>query len=209
VTTAAKKRAASKKPLVRGEVVVRGVLRAALEELAQHGYRGMRIEDVAVRAGVNKTSVYRRWPSKDELIRDALLGVVEAGFYATPPDTGSLRGDLLEMARRGQQLLRTPEGRGVLRVLLADGADPVVSGLARSIQKAREALPRSIIEGAIARGELPEGVDGEMVIEVIRAVVRDRQFIQDLKADEAFLDRLLDLVLHGALAVRTARHRNS
>lgn len=196
--------------------MVRRVLRAALEELAEYGYRGMRIEDVAARAGVNKTSVYRRWPSKEELVRDALLSIVEAGIDPALPDTGSLRGDLLEMARRASNVARSPEGRGVLRVLLAEGADPVVSSIARSLQKAREALPRSIIEHAIERGELPADVDVAMVIEVLRATVRDRLFIQAERVDEAFLTRLLDLLLHGAIGApkparagrRRRAHRN-
>src|SRR5262245_16386487 len=67
------KRSGGKGPLVRGEAVVRGILAAALEELARTGYGALRIEGVAARAGVNKTTVYRRWATKENLVRAALL----------------------------------------------------------------------------------------------------------------------------------------
>jgi hypothetical protein len=62
----------SKPPLVRGEAVVQKILEAAREELATVGYRGFRIEEVAARAEVNKTTIYRRWPAKADLVREAL-----------------------------------------------------------------------------------------------------------------------------------------
>src|SRR5262245_2839968 len=88
-------RAGGKSPLVRGEPVVRGILGAALTELARTGYGALRIEDVAARAGVNKTTVYRRWSTKEDLVRAALLSITNDRF--TPPNTGSLRTDLLQI----------------------------------------------------------------------------------------------------------------
>src|SRR4051794_31864923 len=82
-----------RRPLVRGEPVVRGVLGAALEELGRRGYGALKIDDVAMRAGVNKTTVYRRWPTKEDLVRAALLSITADRFVI--PDTGSLRSDLL------------------------------------------------------------------------------------------------------------------
>ena len=79
----AKRGAAKKRALVRGEPVVRGILAAALEELASAGYRALRIEDVATRAGVNKTTVYRRWPTKEDLVRaEADAAAAEAAAHA-------------------------------------------------------------------------------------------------------------------------------
>src|SRR5262245_40170336 len=99
------RRSEGRGPLVRGEAVVRGVLTAALEELGQTGYGALRIEDVAARAGVNKTTVYRRWPTKEDLVRAALLAMTVDKFVV--PNTGSLRGDLLEMARRMVAMTQT------------------------------------------------------------------------------------------------------
>ena len=68
---------------------MQGVLSAVLQELSRVGYRGLRIEDVALRAGVNKTTVYRRWPTKIELVRAAL--VCDSTCRIPHPDTGTLR----------------------------------------------------------------------------------------------------------------------
>ena len=67
-----------KRELVRGEPVVQRVLDATIAEMARVGYRALRIEDVAARAGVNKTTVYRRWPEKGALLREALAAMGKA-----------------------------------------------------------------------------------------------------------------------------------
>src|SRR5512138_898011 len=72
----------------RSERVVRDVLAAAAAEMARVGYVALRVEDVAARAGVNKTTVYRRWPTKADLVRDVLCGL--GGDQHEAPDTGSL-----------------------------------------------------------------------------------------------------------------------
>src|SRR5262245_66483 len=115
------KRSRGRAPLVRGEPVVRGVLAAALEELGRTGYGALRIEDVAARAGVNKTTVYRRWPTKEDLVRAALLSITADQFVV--PNTGSLRTDLLAIARGMVAMARSCEGQGLMRMLIAEGPD--------------------------------------------------------------------------------------
>src|SRR4051812_1829696 len=78
--------------------VVNEVMSATLEVFAQHGYAGLTIEAVALLAGVNKTTVYRRWPSKVELLGAALVSLRDE--EPEPPDTGSLREDLLQLLRQ-------------------------------------------------------------------------------------------------------------
>src|SRR5579863_7338677 len=69
------------------------VLEATLDELVESGYAGMTVQGVAARAGVNKTSLYRRWGSKGGLLADALLS--SSSDLTDPADTGNLRQDLL------------------------------------------------------------------------------------------------------------------
>src|SRR3954470_1700921 len=85
----------------RSEQVVRRVLDAAIVELARSGYHGFRMDVVAASARVNKTTIYRRWPSRAALIT-ALVDRMRAPLRESPlPDTGSLEGDLVEaFARR-------------------------------------------------------------------------------------------------------------
>ena len=144
-----KKAAPKRRAFVRGEPVVRGVLSATLEELSRVGYERMRIEDVAARAGVNKTTVYRRFTTKEELVRAALMGVTRSA--TTAPNTGSLRGDLLEHMRRKVSRVASPEGQMVVRMLAAEPNDSELFTIAKSIHKAHASVPRSILESAAAR----------------------------------------------------------
>jgi AcrR family transcriptional regulator len=187
-----------KRTLVRGEPIVRGVLAAALEELAAVGYAALRIEDVATRAGVNKTTVYRRWPTKQDLVRAAFRSITVD--RAITPNTGSLRGDLLAIARHISAQASSPEIRGLRRLLMAEDPDSELTAIARSIRESMEALPRPVIEAAVARGELAPGIDATLVFPVLVASLHHRLRLERHPVDEGFLVRLVDLLLLGALA---------
>ncbi len=184
--------------LVRGEPVVQRVLGAALEELARVGYGALRIEDVASRAEVNKTTVYRRWPTKADLVQAALLSIAKDRMKA--PETGSLRTDLLEIARHKVATFSTCEGQCLMRMLLTEGPSSELVTIARSLRKAYEAVPRSVVEAAQARGELQPGVDPVLLFDVLIAALH-RQLVMEREAvDDAFLRRLVDMLLLGVLA---------
>lgn len=186
------------KALVRGEPVVRGVLAAALSEVARAGYHGLRIEDVAARAGVNKTTVYRRWPSKQELIRDALMSL--AGETFAVADTGSLRSDMLAIARKMTALAAQPEYQGLFRMFVGEADDAELAEIVRSLRASFEASPRKIVAAAEARGEIAPGADACLLFDVLAAALNRRLFLERTPADEDYLQRLVDLLLHGALA---------
>jgi AcrR family transcriptional regulator len=189
--------ATAKRALVRGEPIVHGVLCAALEELARMGYRALRIEDVALRAGVNKTTIYRRWPTKIELVRAALAS--DARCKIVLPQTGSLRSDLLAIGRTFVGLASSPEGQSVIRMLVAEGCDAEVAGLEKSLRTTFEAVPRAIVASAEARGELPPGVDHLLIFEAFVGAIHHRIFMMKETVSEAFLGRLVDVILLGAL----------
>jgi AcrR family transcriptional regulator len=184
-------------PQARGEPVVRGVMEATMAELAGTGYNALRIEDVAARARVNKTTVYRRWPTKEELVRAALLSVTSGRFG--PPETGSLRTDMLAMARNMVSVIGSCEGQGLFRLVLAAGPDSELMAIARSLKAAHEAVPRAVLEAAAARGELVPGVDAMLLVSALVATVKERLFTDREAVDESFLVRLVDLLLYGAM----------
>jgi AcrR family transcriptional regulator len=192
------KRRPKPRALVRGEPVVRGVMEATMEELAHTGYGALRIEDVAARAGVNKTTVYRRWPTKEELVRAALQSLTAGRFVA--PNNGSLRADMLEIARAMVAMCSSCEGEGLFRMILAAGPDSELMAIAKSMKKANEALPRSVIERAEARGELVPGVDALLLFHVLVSAVHHRIWMEREAVNEAFLVSLVDLLLYGATA---------
>jgi AcrR family transcriptional regulator len=95
----------------RDERADRAILAAALELMAEHGVRDLRMDDVAERAGVGKATIYRRYRSKDELITDAVAALVSE---ITVPDTGSTRADLLALMRRAVKMYRGSVEAGVM-----------------------------------------------------------------------------------------------
>lgn len=191
------RRRAKARTLVRGEAVVRSVLAAALSEVARTGYHGLRIEDVAALAGVNKTTIYRRWPTKLELVRDALLSITTEAF--TTPDTGSLRSDMLAVAQRNAALAAEPEYQALFRIFAAEGDDAELAAIVRALREAFEAVPRQILAAAEARGEIAPGVDPALLFDVLGAALNWYLFFERVPVDEAFLHRMVDLLLHGAL----------
>jgi AcrR family transcriptional regulator len=176
--------------------VVEAVLQATTAELARSGYEALRIEDVASRAGVNKTTIYRRWPTKAELVAAALCSCDDACKEA--PDTGSLRRDLLELLRETSNRMTAPERRGVARVMMTEVAHPEVASIGLTLRREFFARWRTVIRRAASRGELPARSDAELICQTIAGVVLMRllQFGEEL--DDAFLLSVVDLVLVGA-----------
>lgn len=192
-------------PLVRGEAIVQRVLDAALLELSERGYHGFRMEEVAARAQVNKTTVYRRWPTRQELVRDALTR--EGSARPRVRSTGSLRGDLLLLARTYVGMASQPIGRSVVRMLMAESSDPEVVALVRALRDSTMNAPRELIAAAVERGELARGRGHEALLDALAGAMQHRLFFLHEEADEAFLRSLVDLLLYGALGPGAAPKR--
>ncbi len=180
----------------RSERVVREVLSAAATELANVGYGALRVEDVAVRAGVNKTTVYRRWPTKSELVDAAIRSF--AGPTAEVPDTGSLRGDLLALLDHAMRRNNTCEGRGFMRMIAMEIDDPEVAGLVRSVRKEFRAPWLSVLGRAVERGELPPEADALLMTEIIMSTTMSRLAKRMDPVDAAFCGAVVDVVIRGA-----------
>jgi AcrR family transcriptional regulator len=179
----------------RSERVVREVLVAVVSELARVGYAALRVEDVAAHAGVNKTTIYRRWATKAELVSAALqcraLGEEEL------PDTGSLRADLLALITHQVELVSTPEGQAMTRMMLAEMEQPEVAALAGELRAHRVALWQVVLERGMARGEIPAGSDVTLMVEMIMGTVFTKLRLRQPVAP-AYMGRVVDLVLLGA-----------
>lgn len=139
----------------RGTALEQAILQAAAEEMRASGYAGMTMDKVARRAATNKNTIYRRWPHR------AALGVAAYGHLAAAqtaaPDTGSLRGDALDLLRRANATWSSPEG-ALLRELLAAAADdPPLLDLLRDQAGggAVNAAWRTVLGRAVTRGEAP------------------------------------------------------
>jgi len=167
---------------------------AVLTVLSQVGYRGLTMDEVAMAAGVSKATIYRRWPSKVDL----LITVIDVASddALVEVDTGSLREDLVALLGALVQILAGPSGgasRALLGVLDDDPtlADAYRRGpLARWSRAFEEAFAR-----AVGRGEVPPGADACLAAEAGPAIVIQRWLVSGLEIDVDLAVRVVDEVM--------------
>lgn len=180
------------------------VLQATLEELAETGYAALSLESVARRAGVHKTSLYRRWGTRDSLVLDAVLE--RAGQWVSIPDTGSVRQDLLELAREIIANISTPEMEAIIRAFVAEAPrESALASRGREFWAARFADDRQIVQRGIDRDELPADTDPDLVIEALLGPLCLRLLVTGQPLDMAFVERVVDLILAGLQASKDHR----
>jgi AcrR family transcriptional regulator len=182
--------------------VVDAVLLAAVEELARTGFSGLSMEAVADRAKVNKTTVYRRWPTRNALVRAAIVESTQRVFEHT--DTGTIRGDLIEMLHGVRGTLDSPLGRGVAVALMAD--DPRIRQLARLTRKEGANASFAVLERGVSRGELPTSINRQLILDLLFGPLEQKLVIEGESVDDAWCETLVDFVLAGAQVV-TKRSR--
>lgn len=182
--------------------VVDAVFSATRTELGRVGYVALRIDDVATLSGVNKTTIYRRWPTKHELVADAIRAdehTIEV------PDTGDVRADLRRMLLDDLDLLVQKERLGMLRIFYAERTNPEVDALGRELRTEHRRPRIERIVRAIERGELAAHVDPELVIDVLVGTVYGKVVRLGDVISHDYVASLVDLVLDGALAAPGSR----
>ena len=186
------------------------IIDAARELLADHGVQGLTIEGVAARAGVAKTTIYRRYRSKDELALAVLIDMVE--HVAAVPELGDTREELIAFVDRAVKVLgKTLMGR-VMQGLVSDLA--TVPNLARAFREqvvaARVAEVKRLVDRGIARGDLRPDTDYELANELLFGPVYYRLLLSGGTLDRKLAPRIVDAVLTAfAPAARTATARPS
>ena len=185
--------------MVRGRRVRAAVLAAALAELAEVGHSALTIDNVARRAGVHKTTIYRRWQDRDRLLLDA---VIEQVAVEVPvPDTDAIETDLREHARSLIQWLTSPAGQAVVAAAFSDLArTPQLAGLKRRFFEDRFRRIEPVVTRAIARGELPPGTEATQLVKAVIAPIYLRMLITAEPLDEAAADQAVQVALTAARA---------
>jgi AcrR family transcriptional regulator len=191
---------------LRGEELEEKVLEVVLSELDRVGHEKLAFEQVAARAGVNKVTLYRHWPTKLELIRAAVLRVSDE----TPsrPDTGTLRGDLLEQFRSLRAKAREPSRRAVFRLLFnARPGDPI-GELMHELRREKDTQVMGIYERALERGELRPDADPRLIHGLLFGAVLSFELLRWGDAEGLPLEAVIDLVLAGVqLPPKAAQRR--
>ncbi|WP_019889966.1 TetR/AcrR family transcriptional regulator [Streptomyces purpureus] len=167
---------------------------AVLTGLAAHGYPGLTVEYVAEHSGVHKTTLYRRWGGLEGLVADALALAGEDSW--SPPDTGSLEGDLRALAHEVSDAFADPG---------AAAAPTAFVGAAFQSPRAAEALHAFYVERfsrcevvvtrAVERGDAPAGTDAAAVVRAVSAPLFLRLFITREPVDGAVADQAAQATL--------------
>ena len=157
-------------------------------ELTDNGYAGTTVERVAARAGIAKTTIYRRWGGLDGLLADMMA---ERAAHEIPvPDHGDFDADLRALARDVVASLRHPALRAAMASLVAAAVqDPSPREVLSSFLAARIATMTVIVDRASGRGELPPGTDAGEVIRTVTALIYHRLFIAGEPASEPVADK--------------------
>jgi len=182
-------------PQRRGAPVVERVLTVTLEALARVGYERLSVPEVAAAAGLNKTSVYRRWPTKAALVQAALARGL--GHDAPLREAGELRADLRHFVRRAGEWAQSPVGRGVAEALRGAFDDPELKVAIGGLMRARSRGPLTLLRRAQRRGDLNPRADLTMALTVMAGALSQRINVERAPVTPTFVRRLVDLVVDG------------
>lgn len=180
------------------------ILDAALDVLAEVGYNRMTMDMVAARAKAGKATVYRRWPSKADLVIEAVACMKKADTDpAKLPDTGTLRGDLIAMMKPhtivdAEKKLQVMAG---LVSMLAQNPE-FTDAVNEAIVEPRASINRLFLQRAVDRGEIPADVDIEQLAMLAPSMAAYRTLVLRKPVDRAFLMGVLDDILLPAVGIR-------
>jgi AcrR family transcriptional regulator len=179
------------------------ILDAALEVLAETGYDGMTVDMVAARAKAGKATLYRRWPSKAELVIDAVACMKRVDPEAPLPDTGSLRGDLIALIK--PQTLAENENKlrimaGLMSMITRE--PELAEAANNAIMQPRAQLNRRLMQRAQERGEIAVDCDLDTLALISPSMVAYRVLMQRKSADREFIIHIIDTVLLPAMGLK-------
>lgn len=171
------------------------ILKATLELLAEVGFERMSIDAIATRAGVGKTTIYRRYANKDELVADAIESVREEILI---PDTGHLWGDIDALIENAAQITLTPLGQQAVAMIISSASSN--AGFAqvyweKYLQPRKQAFA-SVIERAKARHEVATDLDAGLVFDTMSGIMLYALIFPPAEAWPDYIRRALRLLLN-------------
>lgn len=181
----------------RGQELEDAILAAGWAQLVDGGYNAFTIDAVAERAGTSRSVIYRRWPDRDDLLEASVTHGLNQGRELTPPDTGSLRGDMVEALRRSNRL------RGSIAPLMSVFMGAYYADSGRTFADVRERAlgPRGgggpldvILERAVARGEADAARLTPRVRSVAVDLFRHEMLITAAPLTDEVIDEIVDEV---------------
>lgn len=193
----------------RGKPVEQRILEETLRELAEHGVAGLSIARIAEAAEVNKTSVYRRWSTKEELVAAALEGTLRSTAEELR-DTGSLRGDLALLLELVVARLGSTGGRALVLASMSDAASDAVGALAADPLRRTQEAAVELVARASERGEWDsERFVPDAVFAMLSGGVMHRLLLERQPVTSAWARTVAEVIARGVRPddARAARER--
>lgn len=191
--------AAARQPVVslrrRGPVLERAILDAALERLSTVGWSGLTMEGVAAGAQTGKAAIYRRWPSKEDLVAEALRSALPP--IGDAPDHGSIREDLYQLCCGLRDAMLSKSGsalRAVLHECDADTAERFQSVILSGVVGPTTALIREVVSRGVDRGEVRSDALRGLAFDVIPAMMMYRSKVCGSEWTDGDIVDLIDQV---------------
>lgn len=179
----------------RSEDREQAILEAALDLVVEVGYDGLSMDALAERARASKATIYRHWSGKAEVVA-AAVRCRASSMAEEPPDTGSLRGDLLALLTFSCETMSSSDGALMASVLWAMRSDPELAAMMRAqmVEGKRDVIA-ALVSRAKERGECPPDTDPSVAGEVMPAMVLSRLLVTGEPLDDEFCIHLVDDVL--------------
>jgi AcrR family transcriptional regulator len=180
------------------------VLKSAFELLIEKGREHFTVTEVAARAGVHETSIYRRWGTPNALVVDSCLRYFEDAIPI--PDSGTLRSDLIVLGESAASMLRSPQGQAILALTLVREENAL--RVKREYWQRRFELLQPIFDRAIARGEFPPDADAVVLLQILIAPLYFRLLVTMETVEDWPITEVVDRVLSGyATSPKPTSHR--
>jgi AcrR family transcriptional regulator len=170
------------------------ILDAACGLLLEQGIHGFTLLEVARRAGVPKSTVYRRWPSRRDMLSAALAAFLEK--TVEPPNTGSLRGDLLASVKLQMEILNG-EARALVRLGLDVADDDELRPVVWEALERRRKNFHPVLQRAVERGELRPEIDFDAVLDLVFGAALSRVVSQRDTSDPSVAEAIVDGAIRG------------
>ena len=169
------------------------LLETARELLLERGFSGVSVDEISRRSGVAKTTIYRHWPVRTDLLRDACLTI---GTPLDVPDAGSLRADLLALLTQLAYLLRSARWTSVLpSVIDAAERDPEIAEMYARLQQGYTAPFVAVIHRATRRRELPEEMNASVMIAALTGPLFYRRWFSRAPLTDEFVQHVIAQVI--------------
>lgn len=176
------------------------VLYAAVAELAAKNVDGFTLEGVAARAGIDVFTIRQLWANTPQLFTAALIAFGDR--YMPIPDTGTLRGDLLQYSKSYAAVVNSPIGRRLLDVLIVSPKDWDVNGSRETFLEGRHNRITVMVRRGIERGECAADTDPVLLIDLLGACLCTPVLFYDLPISDQHFEYVVDLILYGVTGRR-------